>query len=281
MNTIRSVSYMIPILVLSVFSITHVITWYTMSNPESWAIYLAIGIEVAALSALVGIMTKMNKYIYVPFFLVTFIQFLGNMFFCYQWIDIQSQLFQDWMEFSGPFFEWINLMEPGDATAHRRFLAFIAGGFIPLISLSFLHLLVSSVDDEDGQKIENDDGGPLEENVEEENKDEEEVEEEPDDSVDDEILHDDTESEEDIVEDVAKMVPIQEKKEDEVKLSGDTTDTIKSGDTKTDEVKEEPEEKPKSKYKKEDLIRNKNRRGNQKSKSNIQWVDNYSKKRTS
>jgi hypothetical protein len=122
-------------------SISHVTTWYGITNPFSWAIYLSIGIEIAALSALAAISANMGRVVYIPFGIVTFIQFLGNIFFAYQYIDINSDIFKNWVEMVDPIVSYIGV-EEGDPISHKRFLALFAGGMLPLISLSFLHMLV-------------------------------------------------------------------------------------------------------------------------------------------
>jgi len=86
-------SYIIPILFAAGVSIAHVITWYDITNPSSWAVYLSVGVEIAALSSLAGIAVSLNRYVYIPFFIVTFIQLIGNVFFSYQYIDVTSVLF--------------------------------------------------------------------------------------------------------------------------------------------------------------------------------------------
>ena len=136
-RTIIKSVYILPILIAAGVSISHVIAWYGLTNPMSWAIYLSIGIEIAALSALAGITTKIGNGAYIPFLIVTFIQLVGNIFFAYQYIDINSVMFKDWVDLVG------GIYGHGDIGVHRRVLAFIGGGFIPMISLSFLHLLVS------------------------------------------------------------------------------------------------------------------------------------------
>jgi hypothetical protein len=73
---------------VAVVSISHVTQWYGLSNPFTWAIYLSVGIEIAALSALAAISANMGKKIYFPFGIVTLIQFIGNIFFAYSFIDI-------------------------------------------------------------------------------------------------------------------------------------------------------------------------------------------------
>ena len=128
-------------------SISHVTKWYGISNPISWAIYLSVGIEIAALSALAAISAKMGKKVYFPFGIVTLIQFIGNIFFAYQYIDINSETFKDWVDLVDPIVSYLGV-ESGDPVGHKRFLALFSGGMLPLISLSFLHMLVKFEEDE-------------------------------------------------------------------------------------------------------------------------------------
>lgn len=145
------VSFLIPILLVAFVSISHVTTWYGITNPFSWAIYLSIGIEIAALSALAAISANMGRVVYIPFGIVTFIQFLGNIFFAYQYIDIDSETFKNWVEMVDPIVSYIGV-EEGDPISHKRFLALFAGGMLPLISLSFLHMLVKFEEEEKKKK---------------------------------------------------------------------------------------------------------------------------------
>lgn len=134
-------AFLIPILTVAFVSISHVTSWYGITNPLSWAIYLSIGIEIAALSALAAISANMGRVVYVPFGIVTFVQFLGNIFFAYQYIDVTSKIFLDWVELVDPVVSYLGV-ESGNVVSHKRFLALFAGGMLPLISLSFLHMLV-------------------------------------------------------------------------------------------------------------------------------------------
>jgi hypothetical protein len=54
---------------------------------------------------------------------------------------VDSQTFKDWVEMVDPIVSYIGV-EEGDPVSHKRFLALFAGGMLPLISLSFLHMLV-------------------------------------------------------------------------------------------------------------------------------------------
>jgi hypothetical protein len=146
-KTIIYISFLVPILTVAFVSISHVASWYGLSNPLSWAIYLSVGIEIAALSALAAISAQMGSKVYFPFGIVTLIQFIGNIFFAYQYIDVDSQSFKDWVDLVDPFVSYLGV-EPGDFVGHKRFLALFAGGMLPIISLSFLHMLVKFEEEE-------------------------------------------------------------------------------------------------------------------------------------
>ena len=135
------IAFLVPILAVAGVSISHVTTWYGLSNPLSWAVYLSIGIEIAALSAVAAISAKMGKKVYIPFGIVTLIQFIGNIFFAYQYIDVDAKAFKDWVDLVDPVVSYLGV-ESGDPIGHKRFLALFAGGMLPIISLSFLHMLV-------------------------------------------------------------------------------------------------------------------------------------------
>lgn len=134
-------AFLIPIITVAIVSISHVTVWYGISNPITWAIYLSIGIEIAALSALAAISARMGSKVYFPFGIVTLIQFIGNIYFAYQFIDVNSEQFKDWVELVSPLLEYTGI-EPNDLPGHKRFLALFGGGMLPIISLSFLHMLV-------------------------------------------------------------------------------------------------------------------------------------------
>lgn len=151
-KTIIYTAFLVPIITVAIVSISHVTKWYGISNPISWAIYLSIGVEIAALSALAAITAEMGKKVYFPFGIVTLIQFIGNIFFAYQFIDINGQTFIDWVDMVDPVVSYLGV-ESGDIIGHKRFLALISGGMLPLISLSFLHMLVKFEEEEKNKVI--------------------------------------------------------------------------------------------------------------------------------
>jgi hypothetical protein len=164
-KTIIYVAFLVPIITVAIVSISHVTQWYGISNPLSWAVYLSIGIEIAALSALAAISAQMGSKVYFPFGIVTLIQFVGNIFFAFEYIKIDSQQFLSWVELTGPILEYTGI-EQGDLQSHRRFLAIFAGGMLPLISLSFLHMLVKFNEENKKKSVEE----PVQDNVEKEVK---------------------------------------------------------------------------------------------------------------
>lgn len=146
-KTLIIAAFLIPIITVAIVSISHVTKWYGISNPVTWSVYLSIGIEIAALSALAAISANMGKKVYFPFAIVTLIQFIGNIFFAYTYININSQEFRDWVDLVSPLTELLGV-DPSDLVGNKRFLAFFAGGMLPIISLSFLHMLVKFTEED-------------------------------------------------------------------------------------------------------------------------------------
>jgi hypothetical protein len=146
-RTIIITAFLIPIITVAIVSISHVTMWYGLSNPVSWSLYLSIGIEIAALSALAAISANMGSKVYFPFIVVTLIQFIGNIFFAYSYIDINSKTFTDWVDLVSPLLEFMGV-ESDDLVSHKRFLSLFAGGMLPIISLSFLHMLVKFTEED-------------------------------------------------------------------------------------------------------------------------------------
>jgi len=136
-NTIIRNSFLLPILSVVVMSISHVISWYDLGNPISWAIYLSVAIEIFALASVSAASLKMKKgSIWFLFGLVTFIQIVGNVFFTYKEIDPTGEGFLSWVELIQPWFEDWSIVD------HKRLLAYIQGGTLPFMSLIALHFYI-------------------------------------------------------------------------------------------------------------------------------------------
>lgn len=130
-------SFLLPILLVVVMSISHVVSWYDIGNPLSWAIYLSIGVEIFALASVSAASININRgSVWFLFGLVTTIQIIGNIFFEYNDIDINDDLFKSWTELVQPLFSEWSIVD------HKRFLAIIQGGTLPLMSLTALHYYI-------------------------------------------------------------------------------------------------------------------------------------------
>jgi hypothetical protein len=140
-------AFLVPIITVAFVSISHVTTWYGLTNTNKWALYLSFGVEIAALASLAAISVSMGRKVYLPFGIVTLIQFIGNIYYTYFFIEIDSKSFISWVELVSPLIEFIGV-ESTDMVGHKRFLAVFSGGMLPLISLSFLHMLVKFTEED-------------------------------------------------------------------------------------------------------------------------------------
>jgi ribosomal protein L13E len=140
--------FLIPIILVAGISISHVVSWYSLTNPINWAIYLSIAIEVGAMTALVAATNRIKGGVWFMFGLVTLIQMIGNIFYSYKEIDETGELFKSWVELTLPIWESIGV-EPTDTIGLKRWLAFLGGGLLPIISLTSLHFFVKYQDSQD------------------------------------------------------------------------------------------------------------------------------------
>ncbi len=143
-NKIIRTSFLLPILLVVIISISHVVSWYEIGNPINWAIYLSIAIEIFALTSVSAATININKgTIWFLFILVSLIQLIGNVFFSYNHINETGEIFKTWVDLIGPLFEdW-------DILGHKRFLALIQGGTLPIMSLTALHFYLKFNENED------------------------------------------------------------------------------------------------------------------------------------
>lgn len=147
--------FLVPILLVMIISISHVVSWYNIANPFSWAIYLSVAIEIAAMSSIAAASVKVKGGVWLVFIIVTLIQFIGNIFFCYNEINSNSQNFKSWVELTGPIFESLG-SDIVDTIAQKRWLALLEGGLLPIISLASLHFFIKygGIDDEQVKVVE-------------------------------------------------------------------------------------------------------------------------------
>jgi hypothetical protein len=134
-------AFVIPILLVAFVSISHVTSFYGISNPFAWAVYLSVAVEIAALSALAGVSVKLGKFIYFHLYWLPLSNLSVIYFFSFSYIQETSELFKQWMGMAAPLFEPMGV-EPTDIPTHKLILALFSGGLLPIISLTFAHMLV-------------------------------------------------------------------------------------------------------------------------------------------
>jgi hypothetical protein len=85
------------------------------------------------------------------FGLITTIQMIGNIFYSYKQIDATGELFKSWVELTGPVWEMLG-SKATDVIAMKRWLAFLEGGLLPIISLTSLHFFTKYDDGKSGNE---------------------------------------------------------------------------------------------------------------------------------
>jgi hypothetical protein len=147
--------FLVPILLVAGISISHVVSWYNLANPISWAIYLSIAIEIGAMTALIAATNKIRGGVWGMFGLVTLIQMIGNIFFSYKEIDANGDLFKSWVELTSPVWDAFGT-DITDVISLKRWLAFLEGGLLPIISLTSLHFFIKYEDNKPDSTTEHD-----------------------------------------------------------------------------------------------------------------------------
>lgn len=133
----------VPIL-SSVISTLHLIDLFKLGNPTWLALALAIAIEIGSVASFLtlSILSRINKTIvWSMFFLLFFMQIVGNMYFSYEWITTQMAAKASWIDSFRQMTEFFTgELEPGDV---KMYLTILISWPIPLISV---FLLKSAVD---------------------------------------------------------------------------------------------------------------------------------------
>ncbi len=133
----------VPFLV-SLISTIHVVNFFELSNFAWLAVTLAVAFEVGALSSLaaLAVMDKLNKVsLWIIFILITMMQMMGNTYYAFDFITTKMKISPEWTQ------NWIDLfsIQGAEMAATKRILAIVSGAILPVISLTFLHLLITYI----------------------------------------------------------------------------------------------------------------------------------------
>lgn len=142
-NLIIGSLVLVPLLV-SLISTIHVVNFFKLSNYGWLAITLAIAFEIGALSSLaaLAVMDKINKIsLWSIFILITLMQMMGNTYYAFDFISIKMNTTPEWTQ------NWIDLfsIQGESVPTTKRILAIVSGAILPIISLTFLHMLVTYI----------------------------------------------------------------------------------------------------------------------------------------
>jgi len=154
------IAFMIVPLVTSLVSTIHVVSFFELSNYYALSIILALAFELGALSSLAGLvaMDKISKStVWAIFILLTIFQMMGNTYYAYDTTTIKMghapNLIKNFTELFG-----FDIYDNSDVIFVKRIVAIFSGAILPVISLCFLHLLVSYLfKSGQGESVETDD----------------------------------------------------------------------------------------------------------------------------
>jgi len=140
-------SFIIVPIITSLVSTIHVVSFFELSNYYTLSIILAVAFELGALSSLAGLvaMDKISKTsVWMIFILLTVFQMMGNTYYSYDTTTTKmlqnSNLIKNFTELFG-----FDIYDNTDVIFVKRIIAIFSGAVLPVISLCFLHLLVSYV----------------------------------------------------------------------------------------------------------------------------------------
>ncbi len=126
-------------LLSSIISTFHLVDLYFLGNP-SWVSYtIAITIEVGAVASFLtlSILSKLNKFIvWSMFFLLFFMQIVGNVYFSYDWVTKKIAADPNWLTNFREMMEFF--IYEIDVKTSKMILSLLIGVPIPLISVFLL-----------------------------------------------------------------------------------------------------------------------------------------------
>lgn len=150
----------IPIIFVLIISLTHMTTWFSLSDTVGWAKFLGTAIVLITFSTMAA--SKFTNWSFVAYLLIFIVELAGNYFHAFTNIDINSKEFMDWNTSIEPLLN-LFIYEP-DINVKRRFLALLHGGILPVIGFIFFSFLLYlgtlttktiDIQDEDAQDVDN------------------------------------------------------------------------------------------------------------------------------
>lgn len=125
--------YILLYVIVATISCICSIDFFNLTHNETSSIVLAMSFEIGSMGCLFGALTSLKKngtLIWILFVFLTLMQMMNNTYYAYSHIHN----YNDWIE----LFDLIDF-EP---ITQKRIISIISGCILPLVSLSFIHLLV-------------------------------------------------------------------------------------------------------------------------------------------
>lgn len=126
--------YVMLYVIVATISCICSIDFFNMTHNTMSSVILAISFEIGSMGCLFGALTtlrnKNNALIWIMFIFLTLMQMMNNTYYAYTNIDN----YRDWVE----LFDIVELEE----MTQKRIISIISGCVLPVVALSFIHLLV-------------------------------------------------------------------------------------------------------------------------------------------
>lgn len=140
-------SFVTLFLIVSFISTIHSITFFLIANEKWMSIFLAIAFEVGQLSALAAILVPNRldmRIVWGLFIILTLFQIMNNVYYSFVYMQ---ETYKQWCEMFG-LSNWTDLNQ-------KRIVAFVQGGFLPILSIGFSKSLVDYLKEhkEDNKEI--------------------------------------------------------------------------------------------------------------------------------
>jgi hypothetical protein len=126
--------YVVLYVIVATISCICSVDFFDMTHTNMSSIILAISFEIGSMGCLFGALTtlrnKDNALIWIMFVFLTLMQMMNNTYYSY----VHIENYKDWIEL-------FNLVDMEEIT-QKRIISIISGCVLPIVSLSFIHLLV-------------------------------------------------------------------------------------------------------------------------------------------
>lgn len=141
--------YVVLYVIVATISCICSVDFFEMTHTNMSSIILAISFEIGSMGCLFGALTtlrnKDNALIWIMFVFLTLMQMMNNTYYSY----VHIENYKDWIE----LFDLVDMEE----ITQKRIISIISGCVLPIVSLSFIHLLVDLLraDDTNNKPINN------------------------------------------------------------------------------------------------------------------------------